>query len=182
MDRRIFLKSALLGLIGYYVKFPAFAKGQDSGYIMSVNGKLNTTDLGTTLSHEHVLVDFTKGISGEIWWDQEEVIRVVLPYLLELKEQGCQTIFEFTPSFIGKDVKLLKKLAEASGLHIVTNTGYYGARNNKFMPSHAFHESAPDLASRWIKDFEQVCENIRVSTKTSTIFFSRGIPSGIMGN
>ena len=122
---------------------------------MTVQGKIKPSDMGITLTHEHILVDFAKGPEGKIWWDREEVKSVVLPYLQELKNYGCKTFFEFTPSYIGKDVQLLKELAQASGLQIITNTGYYGAVDNKFIPQHAYGESAEQLAARYIQDFKE---------------------------
>ncbi len=122
---------------------------------MTVKGKIKPSEMGLALTHEHVLVDFIKGATGEIWWDREEVKSIVLPYLEEVKEFGCRTFFEFTPSYIGKDVRLLQELANATGLHIITNTGYYGAVNNKYMPAHAWDESAKQLAARWIRDFRK---------------------------
>ncbi len=152
-NRRIFLKRSLLSLAGFMWGANGFAVNGKAGSIMSVNGKVKAADMGLTLTHEHVLVDF-QGAAGDIWWDHDEVLEVVIPHLLELKKYGCKTFFEFTPSFIGKDVKLLKKLASVTDMHIVTNTGYYGANNNRHIPKHAYQESATQLADRWIKDFE----------------------------
>ena len=39
-----------------------------------------------------------------------------------------------------------------SGLHILTNTGYYGAANDKHLPAHAFAETAEQLAARWMRE------------------------------
>jgi phosphotriesterase-related protein len=39
-----------------------------------------------------------------------------------------------------------------SGLHLVTNTGLYGAANDKFLPPYAFAETAEQLAARWIAE------------------------------
>ena len=50
---------------------------------------------------------------------------------------------------------LLKRLSEASGLHILTNTGYYGAANDKHVPAFAFTETAEQLAARWIREAER---------------------------
>jgi phosphotriesterase-related protein len=38
-------------------------------------------------------------------------------------------------------------------LNILTNTGYYGAVNNKYLPQHAFTESADQLANRWTMEW-----------------------------
>ena len=46
-------------------------------------------------------------------------------------------------------------MSEASGLHILSNTGYYGAAKDKHLPGFAFTESAEQLAARWTREFEQ---------------------------
>jgi len=50
-------------------------------------------------------------------------------------------------------------LADASGLHILTNTGYYGAADDKYLPAHAYRESPDELASRWIREWEESIED-----------------------
>ncbi|MGN7887763.1 phosphotriesterase family protein [Dyadobacter sp. 22481] len=128
-------------------------------YTYSVQGKIAVSKLGPALIHEHVLVDFIGAdkISPDRW-RHDEVIRKVLPYLLEIKQRGIQTLVECTPAFIGRDVILLKKLSELSGLNILTNTGYYGASDNKYLPKWAFTETAEQLAARWVTEFEKGIE------------------------
>jgi phosphotriesterase-related protein len=58
-------------------------------------------------------------------------------------------LVEFTPAYLGRDPLLLRRLAQGSGLSILTNTGYYGAAKDKHIPEHAYRESAEQLASRW---------------------------------
>src|SRR5678815_4745101 len=60
-----------------------------------------------------------------------------------------------TPNYIGRDVRLLKRLAGATGLNILTNTGYYGAAGNKFLPRHAYTESAEQLSERWVSEWRE---------------------------
>lgn len=134
----------------------AVVKPADPPYTYSVKGKIPVSEMGTTLIHEHVLVDFigAEKISPDRW-KHDEVIRKVLPYLREIKQRGIKTLIECTPAFIGRDVALLKKLSEQSDLNILTNTGYYGASDNKYLPKWAFTETAEQLASRWIAEFEK---------------------------
>ena len=123
--------------------------------IITLNGSIKSSELGKTLIHEHVLVDFigaNKISPGR--WEHDAVIKKVLPYLLEIKARGLKSVAECTPAFIGRDVKLLQKLSEHSGLQILTNTGFYGASDNKFLPKWAFTESAEQLAERWINEFK----------------------------
>jgi phosphotriesterase-related protein len=51
-------------------------------------------------------------------------------------------------------VELLKTLSETARLNIITNTGYYGGSDHKFLPDHAFTEKADALAARWASEFK----------------------------
>jgi phosphotriesterase-related protein len=127
--------------------------------VYTVNGKIHASALGKTLIHEHILVDFIG--AGKIHpsrWDHQKVIDKVLPYLLEIKARGITSLADCTPAYLGRDVLLLQKLSALSGLHILTNTGYYGASDNKFLPAFAYRETASQLADRWIREFNEGIE------------------------
>ena len=125
------------------------------GIIMTVNGTVHLDQSGIFLTHEHILVDFIGADSiSESRWDRAKVINKCLPYLRQIKELGCRTFVECTPAYLGRDPLILKSLSDSTGLNIITNTGYYGAHNNKYIPAFAFDESADQLAQRWIKEWE----------------------------
>ena len=116
---------------------------------------LTMEELGKTLIHEHIVTNFVGTVHpNQPLEDQEKAIEVILPYLLYLKSLGFNTLFECTPSYIGKNVDLLKELSKSSGLHIVTNTGYYAAVDKKYLPEHAYKETAEELAERWFSEWE----------------------------
>ncbi len=123
------------------------------GRIMTVRGALSPDALGTTLPHEHVMVDFTPLADPPPSYDRADVVDTVLPYLLEIKELGVQTLVDATPAYLGRDPILLRALSERSGLHVLTNTGYYGARDDAHLPDHAFTDTAEELAGRWIQEW-----------------------------
>lgn len=124
--------------------------------IMTVRGRIPASEMQTTLAHEHILVDWIGADStGYHRWNRSDVVNRVLPYLNEIRRLGIRTLFDCTPAYLGRDPYLLKLLTTRSGVHLVTNTGYYGAVDNKFMPAHAYKETANELAQRWIKDFRQ---------------------------
>ena len=53
-------------------------------HIMTVQGLIPASEMGITLSHEHVLVDFIGAdSSGYHRWDRQEVMAKVLPFLTE---------------------------------------------------------------------------------------------------
>jgi phosphotriesterase-related protein len=127
--------------------------------VQTVCGPLEAAALGTTLVHEHVLVDFGgAAVASRARYDHDEVFRTALPRLEELRQRGCRTLVECTPAYLGRDPLLLRRLAEASGLQILTNTGYYGAARDIAVPAHAWQETAERLAARWIAEAERGIE------------------------
>jgi phosphotriesterase-related protein len=130
-----------------------------TGKIITVNGAISPEKLGTTLEHEHVMVDFSgAGNYHPELYDRQEAYERILPEFEKLKAFGVQTFVECTPNFLGRDALLLKKLSEATGIHILTNTGFYGAQNNKFIPGHVLEMTAEAIAEFYIAEFEQGIE------------------------
>jgi phosphotriesterase-related protein len=120
-------------------------------HAVTVNGKIPAKQMSVTLVHEHVLVDFIGAdkISSNSY-DQDEAFTIILPHLKSLYQKGCRTLIECTPQYLGRDVSLLKRLSESSGIQIFTNTGYYGASGEKFLPESLLNQTAEDLAKSWI--------------------------------
>ena len=113
--------------------------------------------------HEHVLVDFIGADQASpSRYDADQAFKVILPYLIKAKNDGCQTLVECTPAYLGRDIRLLRRLSEASGVNILTNTGYYGAAKDKHLPPQAFAESADQLAARWRMEYERGIEGTSI--------------------
>ena len=124
--------------------------------VMTVSGPIAADEMGVTLSHEHVLVDFTPVDSPRVTgYDPDSVVAAVLPYLEQARALGVATLIDATPAYVGRDPVLLARLAEASGMHLITNTGYYGALDDIYLPPHAFTDSVDALAARWIREWEE---------------------------
>jgi phosphotriesterase-related protein len=122
--------------------------------IMTVEGPIKPSRMGKTLAHEHILVDFIGADStGYHRWDREDVVERVLPFLNELNEWNVQTIIECTPAYVGRDPWVLKTLSGNTGIHFLTNTGYYGAAENRFLPGHFYELSAMELSAIWIDEY-----------------------------
>jgi phosphotriesterase-related protein len=150
MNRRLFLHSWMAAVAG-----PALGRLYGAGEIkiQTVLGPTPADALGMTLIHEHILVDFGgAAVEGTKRYDPNEAFQVALPQLIRIQKLGCRTLVECTPAYLGRNPLLLKRLAKASGLNILTNTGYYGAAGDKGVPPHAYSESAEQLSRRWIQE------------------------------
>jgi phosphotriesterase-related protein len=154
----------------------------ETGTIMTVNGPVPAGKMGISLTHEHILVDFIGADSiNSNRWDRSKVIEKSLPHLKKIKELGCKTFVDCTPAFLGRDPLLLKALSDSSGLNIITNTGYYGANNNKFVPRYAFSETAEQLACRWIAEFKEGIEGTGIKPGFIKIGVDPGCLSDLHG-
>lgn len=123
--------------------------------IMTVTGPITADQAGFVLPHEHLLVDFIGAEKvGPHRYSADEAFSVILPHLLRARDLGIDTLVECTPSYIGKDPALLQRLSEASGITILSNTGYYAAAGLNFVPDHAYERTAEELATMWIGDWE----------------------------
>jgi phosphotriesterase-related protein len=143
--------------------------------IETVTGPIDPARLGLTLMHEHVLVDFIGAAEvSPSRYDAEAVFKRAMPHLERVRALGGATLVECTPAYLGRDPRLLKRLAEASGLQILTNTGYYGANKDRHLPAHAFTETADQLAARWIREYERGIDG----TGITPAFMKIGVDSG----
>jgi phosphotriesterase-related protein len=143
--------------------------------IQTVTRAIRAEALGVTLMHEHVLVDFIGADQASpSRYDANQAFTTVLPHLERVRALGCETLVECTPAYLGRNPGLLKRLSDASGLNILTNTGYYGAAKDRYLPRHAFVESADQLAERWIREAEHGIEG----TSIKPAFMKIGVDEG----
>ena len=120
--------------------------------VHTVRGPVAANELGLTLPHEHIMVDFGgAATAGKHRYQADNVIEVMRPYLNDIRAQGVQTLMECSPNFLGRDVEIFRTLSEQTGLNIVTNTGLY---NNQYLPDYAKARTVESLAEDWIAEFE----------------------------
>ncbi|HKZ38876.1 MAG TPA: hypothetical protein VJ184_14540, partial [Chryseolinea sp.] len=163
ISRRKFIERSSLATIGACLITIGGKGADEEEVIMTVTGSIHPSELKFTLSHEHILVDFIGADKvSKDRYQVEEVFNTALPFLQDVKAKGCNTFVDCTPAYLGRDAQLLQRLAKAAGLNIITNTGYYGARNGKFLPQHVHTETAGQIASRWVKEWKNGIDGTEV--------------------
>ena len=162
VNRRNFLK--ILATLAGNVAVSTFAgctvaskmTRKDEGVIQTVRGRIRPSEFGFALVHEHILVDFVGADAVSLnRYSADEVFNIMLPKLMAARQRGITGFVDCTPAYLGRDVRLLRRLSDAVDMHILTPTGYYGAANDKFIPAHAYTDSIEQLADRWTAEFEK---------------------------
>jgi phosphotriesterase-related protein len=94
--------------------------------INTVRGSIDTSQLGTTLMHEHIFV-----LSTEIqqnyptWGDEEKRIRDAINRLNELKSRGIDSIVDLTVTGLGRYIPRIQRIQQETLINIIVATGVY---------------------------------------------------------
>lgn len=178
-NRRLLLKSVPNAAAA--LAFSRLLRSADGHTVMTVRGPIRSSEMGVTLSHEHLLANFQPYAERQehpLTYEGDEVVRVVRPYLDQVKKLGCRTFVDCTAVGLGRDARLLKRLSEETGLHILTVTGNYAAINARFLPPYVFTDSDDALAQRWIDEARSGIEGTGIRPGLIKLGFNGGPLTG----
>src|SRR5690606_17514772 len=99
LSRREFGRRTLCGVAGLLAAGCAAARigrtRDATGRVMTVTGLIEPDEMGVTLVHEHVLVDFIGAeLASPERYDADAVVAKVLPQLQRIRALGCRTLIE----------------------------------------------------------------------------------------
>ena len=87
---------------------------------------MDGSELGFTLSHEHVLVGYSGDNQHYPWMFDLEASRArAIAELSEAKAGGVDTVIDLTTPDLGRDVQLVADVARESGMNVVVATGMW---------------------------------------------------------
>ncbi len=122
-------------------------------WIQTVQGDVKVESLGLILPHEHLFTDLRgPHLSNYAHADPEVVAQVMAPYLEAAHAAGVTALVECSTVGVGRNVAVLRRLAEITPIHIVAPTGVY---REEFVPASLRETSAEELAEAWIQDLTQ---------------------------
>ena len=123
--------------------------------IQTVLGPIEPADLGVTLMHEHTLVDAWEW-GGRLGYDStvddEELLVEELAFY---RDAGGSALVDVTPIGLRRDPSGMRRLAEATGLHIIMGCGWYRER---VYPAYIHELSTNALADLLVKEVEEGVE------------------------
>ncbi len=156
---------------------PSPILGQET--MPTVNGPILIERLGFALTHEHIMSNFGKDQSETSQYNEEALFKQVVPYLKKLKSLGANSIFDCTTAYFGRRVDLLQRISDSTGIQLITNTGFYGAANDRYIPPFAYEASAQKISKIWIAEFQKGIDGTEVKPGFIKLAFDEGPPSKI---
>lgn len=96
--------------------------------INSVLGKIDSSELGTTLMHEHItFADWSmREEFGKRFFDESKVEDTASEQFAKVKQEcNVSTIVDATPINVGRDVHLIQNVAKRSGVNVIVSSGFY---------------------------------------------------------
>jgi len=94
--------------------------------VNGVLGPIEAEDLGFTLMHEHILIaNWSMRQSFADWVDLEAHLDHATSEVRSANEHGVRTIVDLTPINLGRDIHVIREVAERAGAQIIAATGFY---------------------------------------------------------
>jgi phosphotriesterase-related protein len=133
--------------------------------VETVTGPIDAGELGTTLIHEHLqardeavreqwphlpTVGWRDGEAVEI--PEDGVYDASVKATAEIVELGVKSICEPSAMFLGRDVELMRRVSEDTGIQIVPCTGIY---TYDHLPTSLISRSDEQIAELFVHDIEQ---------------------------
>ena len=138
--------------------------------VNTVTGPVDTADFGFTLSHEHVGTN-AAGLRHTYpqFIDREGIKEQSIAAMKAVYEDGVRTIIDVSTFDLGRDVNLIREVAEGSGMQIVVATG------NHLAVPRPFGDVSPDaIAPLYIKEIEEGIEGTGIRAGIIKVASDRG--------
>jgi phosphotriesterase-related protein len=122
--------------------------------INSVLGPLDTTDMGFTLTHEHIMVS-SAGIQATYpeFLDRPGTIERGVVDLTESYGEGLRTLVDVSTLDLGRDIRLMEEVSRRSGVNVIAATGTW-----RDIPR-VFWSASPDMiADLYVREIEEGIE------------------------
>lgn len=127
-----------------------------SGVVRTVRGDVPAQSLGPMLPHEHLFVDLRGPfVPGYAEAEPEKVVAVVRPYLAALEAAGGTALVDCAPVGVGRNVTVLRRLAQSTSVHIIAPTGTY---REGFIPAAIADLDVEALAALWVDELTRGME------------------------
>jgi len=116
--------------------------------------------LGLILPHEHLFTDLRgPSVADYAQADPSAVVKMVQPYLEEAAVAGVTVLVECSTVGVGRNLSVLRRLAEISPVHIIAPTGVY---RDSYIPASLRETGVDELADLWTKELTEGIEGTTI--------------------
>jgi phosphotriesterase-related protein len=121
-----------------------------------MNGAVDVNALGLILPHEHLFTDLRgPHVPGYAQGEPAAVTKVVGPYLAQAAAAGVTALVECSTVGVGRNLAMLRALAEVTSIQIVAPTGVY---RDAYIPEAMRGMSENELADFWTIELREGIE------------------------
>ncbi|WP_077211737.1 phosphotriesterase family protein [Bacillus dakarensis] len=128
--------------------------------INTVTGKIDSSELGCTLIHEHlrsrseeVAVQFPR------LYDEEFETSEAISQLNEVKARGVNTVCDPTVMGLGRDVLFMERISRETGVQVIAATGIY---TYHYIAPHFQNRDIDYMADQFVQDIEVGVQNTSI--------------------
>ncbi len=138
--------------------------------VNTVLGPVDTSDLGFTLSHEHVLIS-SAGIQQTFpeFLDRQGIIDDATTELKAAYDEGVRAIIDVTTIDLGRDIRVMEEVSRRTGVHIIPATG-----NHLVVPRVFWNVTPNDIAPLYIREIEEGIEGTGIKAGIIKVASDRG--------
>ena len=138
--------------------------------VNTVLGPIDSSELGFTLSHEHI----TLGAAGAVaaypgFQDRQAIADAAAAALSEAYAGGVRAIIDVTTFDLGRDVALMQEVSRRSGVHAIPCTG-----NHLAVPRIFWGAPVDRVAALFIREITEGIENTGVKAGIIKVASDRG--------
>ena len=96
------------------------------GQVNGVLGPIQGEDLGFTLMHEHILIaNWSMRQSFADWLNVDAHVLHASAEVRRAGEHGVRTMVDLTPINLGRDIHVIRAVAERAEAQVIAATGFY---------------------------------------------------------
>ena len=145
--------------------------------IHTLNGSVEIDSLGLILPHEHLFTDLRgPHVPGYAEGEPAAVVQVVEPFLAEASAAGVTALVECSTVGVGRNLSVLKRLADATAIQIVAPTGVY---REAYIPDSLLEAGEEELAELWTTELLEGIEGTSIRAGFIKLAMSDDGPSAL---
>ncbi|MCM3691080.1 phosphotriesterase family protein [Neobacillus niacini] len=128
--------------------------------INSVTGVIDSSELGLTLIHEHLVIrSESVYVQFPHLYNEEIELQRAIEKVNQAKSLGVKTICDPTIMELGRDIRLMEKVSLETGVQVIAGTGIY---TYHYLPPHFKNRSIDYMADLFVRDIEVGIQNTSI--------------------